>query len=164
TFHFSSAILRAGNFLSIVCLFFGIAAAFLPGSPEQRIGSLFLFGLIPAVAFHAGGIVVGRLLAFSSELCDMLAVLCFQWLARLVKKYLTLATKCVSSESARFLMVVPARTVVWKVSRLSAKACRSIRLGCRHADRAIIEFSCLLIRSGARFILRMQDSRKMSRR
>jgi len=61
--------LRAGNFLSVVSVFFGVAAAFVPGSLEQRIGSLLLFGLLPAAGFHAGAIILGRLLAFSSEVC-----------------------------------------------------------------------------------------------
>src|SRR6266480_8031594 len=64
------ATLRAGNFLSVISVFFGIAAAFAPGS---------LVGLIPAAGFHAGGIVLGRLLAFSSELCEMIATSCVRW-------------------------------------------------------------------------------------
>ena len=159
----SLATLRAGNFLCVISLFFGVAAAFVSGSLEQRIGSLLFFGLLPAAGFHAGGIILGRLLALSSEVCERIAALCFRWLAHVVKKDLTLASGFVSRVSVRYL-TVPARIVVWKVSRPSGMACRSIDLGCRHADRAIFEFSCLLIRSGARFILRMQGSSKMSRR
>src|SRR5258707_2070182 len=48
------AALRAGDLLAVLCLSFGTAfAAFVPASLEQRIGSLFLFGLIPAVSFYA---------------------------------------------------------------------------------------------------------------
>ena len=150
------ATLRAGNFLSVISVFFGIAAAFAPGSLEQRIGNLLFFGLIPAAGFHAGGIVLGRLLAFSSELCEMIATLCVRSLARIVKKCMTLAGQCVSYAAAKYLMV-PARTIVSRVS----SACCLIDRGCQHADRAIFELSCLLIRSGARFILRMQAWRNM---
>ena len=132
------ATLRASNFLSVISVFFGIAAAFAPGSLEQRIGSLLFFGLIPAAGFYAGGIVLGRLLAFSSELCEVIATLFFRWLARIVKKFMTLASQCVSYAA--------------------------VDRGCQHADRAIFELSCLLIRSGARFILRMQAWRNMRAR
>ena len=151
----ASATLRAGNFLAVMCLFLGMAAAFVPASLEQRIGSLFFFGLIPAAGFHAGGLALGHLLAFSSELCEMIAALCFRCLARVVKKFMTLVSPSVSYASARYLMM-PARCLLSKMSNLSGSACRSIHRGCRHADRAMLEFSCLLIRSGARFILRMQ--------
>jgi hypothetical protein len=157
------ATLRAGHFLSIMCVFFGIAAAFVPGSLEQRIGSLLFFGLMPAAGFHAAGIVLGRLLAFSSELCEMIAALCLRWLARAGKNFITLVSRSVSYASARYL-IVPARSVFSKISSLSGTACRLIQSGCRRADRAIFEFSCLLIRSGARSILRMQACRKMRRR
>jgi hypothetical protein len=73
-------------------VFFGLAAALVPGSLEQRMGSFLFFGLIPAAAFHVGAIVFGGILAFSSELCEVIAVSSFRWLARLVKKYLILAS------------------------------------------------------------------------
>jgi hypothetical protein len=155
--------LRAANLLSMMSLLLGLAAAFIPGSLEQRIGSFLFFGLIPAAALHLGGAVLGPLLAFSSELCEVTIALCFRSLARIVKKYVKLASQCVSYASARYLMP-PARTVVSSMSNLSRSTSYSIRRSCQHADRAIFEFSCLLIRSGARFILRMQRSRTTSRR
>jgi hypothetical protein len=157
------ATLRAGNFLAVICVFFGIAAAFAPASLEQRLGSLLFFGLIPAAAFHVGGFALGRLLGFSSELCEMIAVLCFRCLVRVVRKFMVLVKQFVSYPSATYL-IVPTRSVLAKMSSPSENAYRLIHRGCRHADRAIFEFSCLLIRSGARFILRMQACRKMRRR
>jgi hypothetical protein len=36
------AVMRAGNYLAVICLFFGAAlAAFVSGSLEQRLGNLF---------------------------------------------------------------------------------------------------------------------------
>jgi hypothetical protein len=157
------ATLRAGNLLSIMSVFFGLAAALVPGSLEQRMGSFLFFGLIPAAAFHVGAIVFGGILAFSSELCEVIAVSSFRWLARLVKKYLILASRCLSYPSARYLML-PARTAVSTMSTLNTSACCSLRRGYRHANRVIFQFSCLLIRSGARFILRMQPRGNMRRR
>jgi hypothetical protein len=157
------ATLRAGNLLSIMSVFFGLAAALVPGSLEQRMGSFLFFGLIPAAAFHVGAIVFGGVLAFSSELCEVIAVSSFRWLVRLVKKYLILASQCRSYPSARYLML-HARTAVSTMSTLSASAGCSLRRGYRHANRMIFQFSCLLIRSGARFILRMQPRGNMRRR
>ena len=160
----SLPILRAANLLSMMSLLFGVAAAaFVPGSLEQRVGTFFFFGLIPAAALHLGGAVLGPLLAFSSELCEVAIACCFRWLTRLVKKYLKMASQCVSYASARYLMP-PARTVVSRMSSLRRSTSYSIRRSCQHADRAIFQFSCLLIRSGARFILKMQRSRTTSRR
>jgi hypothetical protein len=159
----SLPILRAANLLSMMSLLFGVAAAaFVPGSLEQRVGTFFFFGLIPAAALHVGGAVLGPLLAFSSELCEVTIALCFRWLRRFVKKYVKWASQCVSYASARYLMP-PTRTVVLSMSSLSRSTSDSIRRSCQHADRAIFDFSCLLIRSGARFILRMQRSRTTSR-
>ena len=154
---------RVAKLLSMMSLLFGLAAAFVPGSLEQRIGNFLFFGLIPAVALHLGGAVFGPFLAFSSELCEVTIALCFQWLARLSKKYLKMASQCVSYGSARYL-VPPARTVISSMSSLSLNTASSIRRSFQHADRAIFEFACLLIRSGARFILRMQRTRTTSRR
>ena len=58
----SKAILRATNFLALICLVFGAScAALIPASLEQRLGSLFFFGFAPAVCFHAGGYIVSSL-------------------------------------------------------------------------------------------------------
>jgi hypothetical protein len=68
----SLPIVRAANLLSMMSLLFGVAAAaFVPGSLEQRVGTFFFFGLIPAAALHLGGAVLGPLVACSSELCEV---------------------------------------------------------------------------------------------
>jgi len=77
--------MRAGNHLAVVCLSFGAAfAAFVSGSLDQRIGNLFFFGLIPAVGFYAGGHILGQVLVFGVELCDMIMARCFRYAVRLV--------------------------------------------------------------------------------
>ena len=86
--------MRIGNHLAIVCLFIGAAfAVFISGSLEQRIGNLFSFGLIPAISFYAGGHVLGLLLVFGVELCD----LCFRYAVHLISGLLSWAGTRVSN-------------------------------------------------------------------
>jgi hypothetical protein len=90
--------MRAGNHLAVVCLSFGVAfAAFVTGTLEQRIGNLFFFGLVPAVGLYAGGNILGQLLMFGVELCDMVMARCFRYAARLVNDLLSWAGAHVST-------------------------------------------------------------------
>jgi hypothetical protein len=83
------AVIRAGNYLAIACLFFGAAfAAFVPGSFGQRIGDLFLVGLIPAVGFYAGGHVLGQLLVFGVKICDTIMARCSRYGVQLANRLL----------------------------------------------------------------------------
>lgn len=92
------AVMRAGNHLAAVCLSFGVAfAAFVTGTLEQRIGNLFFFGLAPAVVLYAGGNILGQLLIFGVELCDMIMARCFRYAVRLVNDLLSLAGTHVSN-------------------------------------------------------------------
>jgi hypothetical protein len=92
------AVMRAGNHLAIVCLFFGVAfAAFVSGSLEQRIGNLFSLGLMPAVGFYAGGHVLGQLLVFGVKLCDMIMARCSRYAVHLANGLLNRAGTHVSN-------------------------------------------------------------------
>jgi hypothetical protein len=92
------AVVRAGNHLGVVCLSFGLAfAAFVSGSLEQRIANLFFFGLTPAIGFYAGGNILGQLLVFGVELCDMIMARCFRYAVHLVNDLLRLAGTHVSN-------------------------------------------------------------------
>jgi hypothetical protein len=83
------AFIIAGNHLALVCLFFGAAfAVFVSGSIEQRIGNLLIFGLIPAVGFYAAGRMLGQLLIFGVELCDVLIASCSRKVLRLAQDLL----------------------------------------------------------------------------
>jgi hypothetical protein len=83
------AVFRAGNHLAVVCLSFGVAfAAFVSGSLEQRIANLFFFGLTPAIGFYAGGNILGQLLVFGVDLCDMIMARCFRYAVRFVNDLL----------------------------------------------------------------------------
>jgi hypothetical protein len=152
------ATLRAGNVLAVLCLFFGAAfTAFVPATPEERIGSLFFFGLIPAAGFYAGGHILSQLLVLGSELCEMIAARCFRCFARLVNSFVIWLNPPVSDASIGSLMVL-ACCLLSKLSVLSQKIYHSIRHRCCRAHAAFIEFLCLLIRSAARFAIRMQVS------
>jgi hypothetical protein len=90
--HPGLAVIRAGNHLAVACLSFGAAfAAFVSGSLDQRIGNLFFFGLIPAVGFYAGGHILGQVLMFGVELCDMIMARCFRYAVRFIKDLLSWA-------------------------------------------------------------------------
>jgi hypothetical protein len=67
------------------------------GSLDQRIGNLFFFGLIPAVGFYAGGNILGQVLVFGVELCDMIMARCFRYAVRLVNDLLRWADTNVSN-------------------------------------------------------------------
>jgi hypothetical protein len=60
-------------------------------------GNLFFFGLIPAVGFYAGGHILGQLLVFGVELCDMIMARCFRYAVRLVNDLLSWAGTHVSN-------------------------------------------------------------------
>jgi hypothetical protein len=90
--------MRVGKHLAVACLLFGLGvAAFVSGSLEQRIGNLFCVGLIPAVGFYAGGHILGQLLMFGVELCDMIMARCFRYAVRLVNDLLSWAGMHVSN-------------------------------------------------------------------
>ena len=96
--HPGPAVVRTSNHLAVACLFFGAAfAAFVSGSLEQRIGNLFSFGLMPAVGLYAGGHILGQLLVFGVELCDMIMACCFRHAVRLVNDLLRWAGTHVSN-------------------------------------------------------------------
>jgi hypothetical protein len=96
--HPGPAVIRAGNHLAVACLFFGAAfAAFVSGSLEQRIGNLFSLGLIPAVGFYAGGHILGQVLVFGVELCDLIMARCFRYVVRLLNDLLSWAGTPVSN-------------------------------------------------------------------
>jgi hypothetical protein len=151
-----------GNFLALLCLIFGIAfTAYIPALLEQRIGSLFFFGLIPAAGFYVGSHILSHLLVVGRDLCEMIAARCFRCFVFLVKSFLIWVGPHVSGVSIGCLMLL-AHCRLSKLSDLSQKTCRSIRHRCWRAHTAFIEYLCLLIRSGARFVIRMQASHARS--
>src|SRR5262249_61915378 len=96
--HPGPAVMRARNYLAVLCLFFGAAfAAFVSGSVEQRIGNLVFLGLIPAAAFYAGGHILGQLLVYGVELCDVIMARCSRYAVCFANDLLSWAVTRVSS-------------------------------------------------------------------
>ena len=146
----------AGRFLALLCLFFGTAfSAYVPSTLEERIGSLFLFGLIPAVGFYAAGHILGHLLMFGTALCKMIAARCLRSFVTLVNRFICWVRQAVSGLSIRCLIDV-VRCRLSKLSDLSQEAWHSICSCSWRAHVIFIEFLCLSIRSGARFVIRVQ--------
>ena len=144
------ATLTAGILLAILCLLFGTAfAAYVPASLEQRIGSLILFGLVPAAGFYLAGHILGHLMVLGSELCAMTTARCCRCFVFLVESFMIWVRSPVSYVSIRSLS---------KLSVVGQKTYHSIRDRCRRAYVTFIEFLCLLVRSGAKFGIRMQAS------
>jgi hypothetical protein len=125
-------------------------AVVVPASVEQRIGSLFFFGLIPAAGFYAGGHLVRQMLVLGTALCEMIASRCLLCCRRLMRG---LAVGVVSLARYSLLLAFV----------LSEKACYSLRHQCWRIYAAFIAFLCLLIRSVASFFIdvRLQHARRV---
>jgi hypothetical protein len=146
----ASNIRRACNFLTILYVCF-TAAVICYGldSLEQRIASLFLFCLMPAAGLCAGGHVLSHLMVRASKLCELIAVCCFRCLVLLLINFVNWLSPNVSEVSIRLL----ASLARCRLSNLS-----DLRHHCWRVRAAFIGFLCLLIRSGARFVIRVQAS------
>src|SRR5262245_18337277 len=138
------AIARAGNDLAVISLFFGAAfAAFASGSLEQRIGNLIFLGFLPAVAVFAGGHILGQLLVVSSKLCDAIIAGCFRYATLLLKELFS----WVGTHVSNWLASLPA---------VRQKVCYSAHRYYGRVSHVSFDFSCLLIRSVARFAIRIE--------
>ena len=147
----SEAILRATTFLALICLVFGASCAVLiPASPEQRLGSLFLFGFAPAVCFHASGYIVNLFLAVTSKVCAWVATQCFRFAARLLcwSGYLLIAS------TAGIAALLP---IVWnELQSFSQSAFALLHRICWRVDAAVYRVVCWTIRSVARFLISLE--------
>src|SRR5262249_21924337 len=138
------AIVRAGNGLAVVCLSFGAAfAAFASGSLEQRIGNLFFLGFLPAVVVFAGSHILRQLLVVSSKLCDAIIAGSFRYATLLLNELLSWVGMHVSN----WLASLPA---------IRQKVCYSAHQYYGRVSHVSFDFSCLLIRSVARFAIRIE--------
>jgi hypothetical protein len=137
------AIVRAGNGLAVICLSFGAAfAAFASGSLEQRIGNLFFFGFIPAIVVYAAGHILGQLLVVSGKLCDVIIAGSVRYATLLLKELLS----WVGTHVSNWLATLPA---------VRQKVCYSAHRYYGRVSHVSFDFSCLLIRSVARFAIRI---------
>ena len=152
----------AGIFLAGLCLFFGITfAASIPESLENRIAYLFFVGLIPALVSYVSGHILCRMLGLSCKLCEIVGGRCVRLLAPVANDLakwtgvyvLDVLDRC-SIAADRCLLTTG--QCVQRLFRLGQKVRWSVYCWYWHVRKAIFQFSCLLIRNAARFLIRMQ--------
>jgi len=154
----------AGTFLAVLCLFFGAAfAATVPASLEKRIVYLFFVGLVPALGFYVSGHILRQMLGLSCKLCEIIAARCVRLLAPFANGLVNWAGASVldaldrcSMKIARCLLTTG--QCMQRLFRLGRKAYCLVHRWYWHIHKAIFDFSCLLIRNAARFVIRMQHS------
>ena len=152
----------AGTFLAGLCLFFGTAfAASIPASLENRIADLFFLGLIPALVSYVSGHMLRRMLGLSCKLCEIVAARCFRLLAPFANGLATWTGACIvdvsdSCSIATGRCLLTTGQCVQRLFRLGQKVRWSVYRWYWPVRKAIFQFSCLLIRNTARFLIRMQ--------
>jgi hypothetical protein len=131
---------RASELCAVVCFFFGITlATILEASLQQRIQSFLLLGLLPAVGFYAGGRALFHLAMIGRERRR-------EYILRFVE------------HAYRF-----ASTTLAKSAMLGQKTYDVALLCYPHVRRSVVEFSCLVIRSAAQLILKIQSQAGLDR-
>lgn len=154
----------ANTCLAALCLFFGSAvAASAPASFEARIVYLLFFGLVPALGFYLIGYILRHLLGLSCKLCEIIAARYLRWLAPIANCLVDWLSTPVSDAFKRCSITLARCRLgtdqsMQRLSHLAQKAYCSVNRRYRLVDRAFFEFSCLLIRNSARFVIRMQQT------
>jgi Bacterial SH3 domain len=146
-----SAIQRAGVFLAVIWSSFGPVTAGFDSPPlQQRISFLLLFGLIPAATIYVAGYMLSQLIMFKGQVNVITAAACFQYI-----------TFCVNYFVNRAVLSTPK---VWnKLVRVAQNVCGSVSHFCWRTQALFVEIACLLIRSTARLIIKLQGSEESRR-
>jgi hypothetical protein len=152
-YHRRSAIQRAGVFLAVIWSFFGPVTAGFDSPPlQERISILLLFGLIPAATIYVAGYMLSQLIMFKGQVSVITVAACFQYITFWVSYFVN-----------RAVLFTPK---VWnKLVRVAQNVCYSVNRFCRRTQALLVEIACLLIRSTARLIIKLQgpeDSRRGS--
>jgi hypothetical protein len=129
--------LKANCWLAIwwFCFFGAAIAVGLPGSLEERFANLLLLGVLPALGLVLSGFILDQALKRSCKVCQIIAGrigrLQIFWLAR------NGAGNWLQGLGRRMLQLV-------------------VNARLRNFRSALVQFSCLIIRGTARFILKAQ--------
>ena len=156
------AIQTAGYILAVLCVFFGAAfAVSVQASLEQQITYLLFIGLMPALGFYASGHILRQMFRLICKLCEIIAARSVQLLAPFVHGLINRANAFVLDALDRFLMAMTRCRVTtgqWtqRLFRLRQEVYRSVHRWYWQVHNAIFDFSCLLIRSAALFVIRVQ--------
>ena len=102
------------------------------------------------------------MLAISSKLCETLAARCFRCLVPLLNNFVICLSSPVSDAPVQSAILL-VRFLSSKLHALRQEAFCSIKSLYWHAGPAIFQFSCLLVRNTALFIIRLQTYWAMSR-
>ena len=144
--HRRSAIQRAGVFLAVLWSFFGPVTAGFDSPPlQERIATLLLFGLIPAAVISVAGYILTQLIMSRGQVTDITLLGCFRYISLWINYFVNRA-------------VLSAPKVWNKVVRLAQNVCCSVNRLCWRTQARLVAIACLLIRSTARLIIRLQGS------
>jgi hypothetical protein len=145
-YHRRSAIQRAGVFLAVIWSFFGPVTAGFDAPPlQERISILLLFGLIPAAAIYVASYILSQLIMIKGQVSVITVSACFQYI-----------TFCVNCFVNRAVLSTPK---VWnKLVLVAQNLCYSVNRFCWRTQARLVEIACLLIRSSAQLIIRLQGS------
>jgi hypothetical protein len=145
-FHRRSAIQRAGVFLALIWSFFGPVTAGFDSPPfQERISILLLCGLIPAVTIYVAGYILSQLILFRGQVSEITAAGCCRYITLWINYFVNRA-------------VLSAPKVWNKIVRLAQKLCCAVNRLCWRTQARLVEIACLLIRSTARLIIKLQGS------
>jgi hypothetical protein len=152
----ASSFMMAGNLFAVLCLCFGIGlGAFISAPPEQRIANVFFFGLIPALAFRLSGRFLSRFFVLSSELCERIVTSCLHYLAHLTRQFDKRVLPLILDVVGRLALHAPHSFSELYDRR--HKQCAILYQCLSRVYTNLFELGCLLIRSAALFVIRMQE-------
>ena len=120
------------------CAFGAALAVGLPGSLEERFANLVLLGLMPALGLIVSGYIFDQALRRSCKLCQIIAV-------RIAR--------------VQIFLLARKRAGNWLHRLHSGRQTLQFVLNgrLRHFRFSLVQFSCLLIRGTARFIMKAQN-------
>jgi hypothetical protein len=151
----------AGSVLAVLWLFFGAAfAVSVQASLEKRITYLFFIGLVPALGTYVSGHILRQMLGISCKLCEITAARCVRLLAPFIHGLMNWATTFISDALDRCLIVitrlVTTARCTQRLFRIRWEAYCLVHRWYWHVYNGIFDFLCLLIRSAAQFVIRVQ--------
>jgi hypothetical protein len=126
----------------ISILLAALFSAFAPGTYKERTPDLLFVGLMPALGFYLSGHILRHVLTLGGKIGESIAICCYRQIVPLTRGRAKWALACgLDSFLATCLMILT--RCLWTMR-------------CWLVREAIFEFSCLLIRQGARFAISMQ--------
>jgi hypothetical protein len=152
----------ATSFLALWCLFFGSAVAVVVAAPiQERLENLLIFGLAPALVFYVIGQILRGILGVGCKLCERLAASLLGIFAAFAISFANWLSAAMSEVLHRCMKItarcrITARAWTHRLSLVSNIAYCSVSRQCRHLHELILGLSCLLIRTTAQSLLKLQ--------